>query len=99
MKHQEFVKNLNKQNLGKFRIRGDDGRSLNEKLLEKLYKQNDGEKAFNGNILKTFCQVNNITSFITDSKFTNHNQVVDSVIRTIRNGFDNDSGKVSQFKS
>ncbi|KAA6385160.1 MAG: hypothetical protein EZS28_019311, partial [Streblomastix strix] len=54
----------------------------------------DGEKGFNGNILKTFCQENNITSFFTDSKFTNHNRVVDSVIRTIRNGFGNDSEKL-----
>ncbi|KAA6343754.1 MAG: hypothetical protein EZS28_052284, partial [Streblomastix strix] len=53
----------------------------------------DGEKGFNGNILKTFCQENNITSFFTDSKFTNHNRVVDSVIRTIRNGFGNESEK------
>ncbi|KAA6375762.1 MAG: hypothetical protein EZS28_028712 [Streblomastix strix] len=53
----------------------------------------DGEKGFNGNILKPFCQKNNITSFFTESKFTNHNRVVDSVIRTIRNGFGDDSEK------
>ncbi|KAA6383873.1 MAG: hypothetical protein EZS28_020596, partial [Streblomastix strix] len=45
----------------------------------------DGEKGFNGSILKSFCQGHKITSFFTDSKFTNHNRVVDSVIRTIRN--------------
>ncbi|KAA6396084.1 MAG: hypothetical protein EZS28_008388 [Streblomastix strix] len=47
----------------------------------------DGEKGFIGSILKSFCQENKITSFFTDSKFTNHNRVVDSVIKTIRNGF------------
>ncbi|KAA6399862.1 MAG: hypothetical protein EZS28_004617 [Streblomastix strix] len=53
----------------------------------------DGEKGFNGSIFKSFCQKHKITSFFTDSKFTNHNGVVDSAIRTIRNGFGDDSQK------
>ncbi|KAA6378895.1 MAG: hypothetical protein EZS28_025577, partial [Streblomastix strix] len=53
----------------------------------------DGEKGFNGSILKSFCQERKITSFFTGSKFTNHNRVVVSVIRTIRNGFGDDSQK------
>ncbi|KAA6380725.1 MAG: hypothetical protein EZS28_023746, partial [Streblomastix strix] len=51
----------------------------------------DGEKRFNGSILKSFCQENKITSFFTDSKFTNHYRVVDSVIRTIHIVFRDDS--------
>ncbi|KAA6384044.1 MAG: hypothetical protein EZS28_020428 [Streblomastix strix] len=53
----------------------------------------DGEKGFNGTMLKSFCQENIITSFFTDSKFINHNSVVDSVNRTISNAFGNDSQK------
>ncbi|KAA6404356.1 MAG: hypothetical protein EZS28_000119 [Streblomastix strix] len=68
--------------------------------LQKLVKNNhftnirgDDEKGFSGNILKTFSQENNFTSFFTDSKFTNRSRVVDSVFMTIRNGFGNDSEK------
>ncbi|KAA6395329.1 MAG: hypothetical protein EZS28_009144 [Streblomastix strix] len=53
----------------------------------------DGEKGFIGSILKSFCQEHKITSFFTDSKFTNHNRVVQSVIRTIRYAFGDDSQK------
>jgi hypothetical protein len=47
----------------------------------------DGERSFNANSINKFCLDNHITSFFTGSPFTNHNRVVDSVIRTIRNGF------------
>ncbi|KAA6373154.1 MAG: hypothetical protein EZS28_031319 [Streblomastix strix] len=94
-----FCININTKYLVVFPLRDKSAGQIKNALqiLVKNYNvtniRGDGEKGFNGNILKTFCQENNITSFFTDSKFTNHNRVVDSVIRTIRNGFGNDSEK------
>ncbi|KAA6363206.1 MAG: hypothetical protein EZS28_041267, partial [Streblomastix strix] len=94
-----FCININTKYLVVFPLRDKSAGQIKNALqiLVKNYNvtniRGDGEKGFNGNILKTFCQEKNITSFFTDSKFTNNNRVADSVIRTIRNGFGNDSGK------
>ncbi|KAA6381856.1 MAG: hypothetical protein EZS28_022616 [Streblomastix strix] len=94
-----FCININTKYLAIFPLRDKSAGQIKNvlQILVKNYNvtniRGDGQKGFNGNILKTFCQENRITSFFTDSKFTNHNRVVDSVIRTIRNGFGNDSEK------
>ncbi|KAA6362648.1 MAG: hypothetical protein EZS28_041825 [Streblomastix strix] len=81
-----FCININTKYLVVFPLRDKSAGQIKNALqiLVKNYNvtniRGDGEKGFNGNILKTFCQENNITSFFTDSKFTNHNRVVDSVI-------------------
>jgi hypothetical protein len=61
-----------------------------QKLIKDYYVNNirgDVEKGFNGSYFALFCSRNKINGYFTDSKFTNHNRVVDSVIRTIRNAF------------
>ncbi|KAA6370533.1 MAG: hypothetical protein EZS28_033940 [Streblomastix strix] len=94
-----FCVNINSKNLVVFPIRDKSAGQIKNALqiLVKNYHvtniRGDGEKGFKGNILKSFCQENKITSFFTDSKFTNHIRVVDSVIRTIPNGFGDDSQK------
>ncbi|KAA6389701.1 MAG: hypothetical protein EZS28_014775 [Streblomastix strix] len=63
------------------------------KLIKQVYVNNirgDGETGFKANIIKRFCNDNRITFYFTGSPFTQHNRVVDSVIRTIRNGFGQD---------
>ncbi|KAA6395105.1 MAG: hypothetical protein EZS28_009372 [Streblomastix strix] len=96
-----FCININTKYLVVFPLRDKSAGQI-KNALQILVKNNhvtnirgDGEKGFSGNVLKTFCNENKITSFFTDSKFTNHSRVVDSVIRTIRNGFSNDSEKIA----
>ncbi|KAA6391372.1 MAG: hypothetical protein EZS28_013101 [Streblomastix strix] len=48
----------------------------------------DGEKAYASKLLNDFYKENNINTFFTGNKFTNHNRVIDRVIRTIRNAFE-----------
>ena len=50
----------------------------------------DGEAGFNSFLVRQFCNTHNITHCWRDSKFTNHNRIVDSVIRTLRNAFAKD---------
>ncbi|KAA6375461.1 MAG: hypothetical protein EZS28_029013 [Streblomastix strix] len=94
-----FCININTKYLVVFPLRDKSAGQIKNTLqiLVKNYHvtniRGDGEKGFNGSILKSFCQEHKITSFFTDSKFTNHNRVVDSVIRTIRNAFGDDSQK------
>ncbi|KAA6381874.1 MAG: hypothetical protein EZS28_022597, partial [Streblomastix strix] len=94
-----FCININTKYLVVFPLRDiSAGQIMNAlQILVKYYHvtniRGDGEKGFNGTILKSFCQEHKITSFFTDSKFTKHNRVVDSVIRTIRNAFVDDSQK------
>ncbi|KAA6380578.1 MAG: hypothetical protein EZS28_023896 [Streblomastix strix] len=94
-----FCININTKYLVVFPLRDKSAGQIKNALqiLVKNYHvtniRGDGEKGFNGSILKSFCQEHKITSFFTDSKFTNHNRVVDSVIRTIRNAFGDDSQK------
>ncbi|KAA6378809.1 MAG: hypothetical protein EZS28_025665 [Streblomastix strix] len=64
-----------------------------KKLIKQVYVNNirgDGETGFKANIIKQLCDENNITSYFTSSPYTQHNRIVDSVIRTIRNGFGQD---------
>ncbi|KAA6382425.1 MAG: hypothetical protein EZS28_022051 [Streblomastix strix] len=94
-----FCININTKYLVVFPLRDKSAGQIKNvlQILVKNYHvtniRGDGEKVFNGSILKSFCQEHKITSFFTVSKFTNHNRVVDSVIRTIRNGFGDDSQK------
>ncbi|KAA6358699.1 MAG: hypothetical protein EZS28_045774, partial [Streblomastix strix] len=64
-----------------------------KKLINQVYVNNirdDGETGFKANIIRQFCEDNRISLYFTGSPFTQHNRVVDSVIRTIRNGFRQD---------
>ncbi|KAA6374002.1 MAG: hypothetical protein EZS28_030472 [Streblomastix strix] len=64
-----------------------------KKLINQVYVNNirgDGETGFKANIIRQFCEDNKISLYFTSSPFTQHNRVVDSVIRTIRNGFGQD---------
>ncbi|KAA6360555.1 MAG: hypothetical protein EZS28_043918, partial [Streblomastix strix] len=64
-----------------------------KKLINQVYVNNirgDGETGFKANIIRQFCEDNKISLYFTGSPFTQHNRVVDSVIRTIRNGFGQD---------
>ncbi|KAA6394934.1 MAG: hypothetical protein EZS28_009540 [Streblomastix strix] len=94
-----FCININTKYLVVFPLRDKSAGQIKNALqiLVKNYHvtniRGDGEKGFNGDTLKEFYQENKIKTFFTDSKFTNHNSVVDSVIRTIRNAFGNDSDK------
>ncbi|KAA6353261.1 MAG: hypothetical protein EZS28_051212, partial [Streblomastix strix] len=61
-----------------------------KKLINQVYVNNirgDGETGFKANIIRQFCEDNKISLYFTGSPYTQHNRVVDSVIRTIRNGF------------
>ncbi|KAA6388643.1 MAG: hypothetical protein EZS28_015832 [Streblomastix strix] len=63
-----------------------------KKLINQVYVKKirgDGETGFKANIIRQFCKDNKISLYYTDSPFTQHNRVVDSVIRTIRNGSGN----------
>ncbi|KAA6389757.1 MAG: hypothetical protein EZS28_014713, partial [Streblomastix strix] len=46
----------------------------------------DSEKGLTDNVIKKFCNNNNISLYFNSSPFTQHNRVVDRVIRTIRDG-------------
>ncbi|KAA6378566.1 MAG: hypothetical protein EZS28_025909, partial [Streblomastix strix] len=64
-----------------------------KKLINQVYVNNirgDGETGFKANIIRQFCEDNRISLYFTGSPYTQHNRVVDSVIRTIRNGFGQD---------
>ncbi|KAA6382864.1 MAG: hypothetical protein EZS28_021610 [Streblomastix strix] len=64
-----------------------------KKLINQVYVNNirgDGETGFKANIIRQFCEDNKISLYFTGSPYTQHNRVVDSVIRTIRNGFGQD---------
>ncbi|KAA6363427.1 MAG: hypothetical protein EZS28_041046 [Streblomastix strix] len=64
-----------------------------KKLINQVYVSNirgDGETGFKANIITQFCEDNKISLYFTGSPYTQHNRVVDSVIRTIRNGFGQD---------
>ncbi|KAA6368102.1 MAG: hypothetical protein EZS28_036371 [Streblomastix strix] len=64
-----------------------------KKLINQMYVNNirgDGETGFKANIVRQFCEDNRISLYFTGSPYTQHNRVVDSVIRTIRNGFGQD---------
>ncbi|KAA6395259.1 MAG: hypothetical protein EZS28_009214 [Streblomastix strix] len=52
----------------------------------------DGETGFKANIIRLFCENNKISLYFTGSPLTQHNRVVDCVMRTIRYGF----GKICQ---
>ncbi|KAA6372641.1 MAG: hypothetical protein EZS28_031832 [Streblomastix strix] len=94
-----FCFNINSKYLVVFPLRDKSaGKIKNElQILVKNYHVTNirGEivMGFNGSILKSFCQENKITSYFTDSKFMNHNRVVDTVTQTIRYGFGVDSQK------
>ncbi|KAA6391130.1 MAG: hypothetical protein EZS28_013344 [Streblomastix strix] len=94
-----FCTNINTKYLVVFPLRDKSAGQIKNTLqiLVKNYNvtniRGDGEKGINESILKSFCQENKITSFFTDSKFTNHNRVIDSVIREIHNAFGDDSQK------
>ncbi|KAA6362796.1 MAG: hypothetical protein EZS28_041677 [Streblomastix strix] len=47
------------------------------------------EKGLTGNVINKFCSDNNISLYFNSSPYTQHNRVVDRVIRTIRDGFIN----------
>ena len=55
------------------------------KLFPVKYIRGDGEKAFAANDTRRFWQQHHVQTYFVGTKFTNHNRVVDSVIRTIRN--------------
>ncbi|KAA6371288.1 MAG: hypothetical protein EZS28_033185 [Streblomastix strix] len=60
-----------------------------KKLMKQVYVNNirgDGEIGFKANVIKQLCDENHITSYFTSSPYTQHNRIVDSAIRTIRNG-------------
>ncbi|KAA6361979.1 MAG: hypothetical protein EZS28_042494, partial [Streblomastix strix] len=64
-----------------------------KKLINQVYVNNirgDGETGFKANIVRQFCEDNKISLYFTGSPYIQHNRVVDSVIRTIRNGFGQD---------
>ncbi|KAA6399202.1 MAG: hypothetical protein EZS28_005272 [Streblomastix strix] len=64
-----------------------------KKLLQQVYVniiRGDGENGFRAKALKQLCDENHIMSYFTSSSFTQHNRIVDSVILTIRNGFEQD---------
>ncbi|KAA6390844.1 MAG: hypothetical protein EZS28_013628 [Streblomastix strix] len=64
-----------------------------KKLINQVYVNNirgDGETGFKANIIRQFCEDNRISLYFTGSPYTQHNRVVDSVIRTIRNEFGQD---------
>ncbi|KAA6385424.1 MAG: hypothetical protein EZS28_019047, partial [Streblomastix strix] len=64
-----------------------------KKLINQVYVNNirgDCETGFKANIIRQFCEDNKISLYFTGSPYTQHNRVVDSVIRTIRNGFGQD---------
>lgn len=74
------------------------------KALTLLIKNNtvksikgDGEKSFASNDLKTFYTKNNIKTYFQKSPYTMHNKMVDSVIRTIRNGFGLDNYNIANI--
>ncbi|KAA6366826.1 MAG: hypothetical protein EZS28_037647, partial [Streblomastix strix] len=78
-----------------------------EKALQNLVQtqnvthiRGDGEKGFASNQLMQFYNKNDIkTYFVNDTQeLTNHNRVVDSVIRTIRNAFKQDDRDFSNPK-
>ncbi|KAA6371628.1 MAG: hypothetical protein EZS28_032845 [Streblomastix strix] len=73
-----------------------------KKLINQVYVNNirgDGETGFKANIIRQFCEDNKISLYFTGSPFTQHNRVVDSVIRTIRNGFGQDLlGETKQIR-
>ncbi|KAA6400808.1 MAG: hypothetical protein EZS28_003670 [Streblomastix strix] len=61
-----------------------------KKFINQVYVNNirgDGETGFKANIIRQFYEDNKISLYFTGSPYTQHNRVVDSVIRTIRNGF------------
>ena len=55
------------------------------KMFPVKYIRSDGEKAFAANDTITFWQQHHVKTYFVGTKFINHNRVVDSVIRTIRN--------------
>lgn len=46
----------------------------------------DGESSLNSKQLKKYFEYKNIKTFSSSSKYTNHNRIIDRVIRTIRDG-------------
>ena len=46
----------------------------------------DGESSLNSNELKKYFKSKNIRTYSSSSKYTNHNRIIDRVIRTIRDG-------------
>ena len=58
-------------------------------ILSKIKINNlrfDGESSLNSNQLKKYFEYKNIKTFSFSSKYTNHNRIIDRVIRTIRDG-------------
>ncbi|KAA6384278.1 MAG: hypothetical protein EZS28_020193, partial [Streblomastix strix] len=47
----------------------------------------DGERSFKGKDVQQFLEEQGIQCFFTGSPFIQHNRIVDSVVKTIRNGF------------
>ncbi|KAA6368821.1 MAG: hypothetical protein EZS28_035651, partial [Streblomastix strix] len=61
-----------------------------KKLINQQYVTNirgDGERSFKGKDVQQFLEEQGIQCFFTGSPFTEHIRIVDSVVKTIRNGF------------
>ncbi|KAA6394595.1 MAG: hypothetical protein EZS28_009878 [Streblomastix strix] len=96
--HYLFAININTKYLVVIPLIVDEKNATNilaalKKLINQVYVNNirgDGETGFKANIIRQFCEDNKISLYFTGSPYTQHNRVVDSVIRTIRNGFGQD---------
>ncbi|KAA6396580.1 MAG: hypothetical protein EZS28_007893 [Streblomastix strix] len=82
-------------------------KSSNElfKCLKQLVKlqhvsniRSDGEAALGSNQIKDYLKQNGITYYFNSSKFINKKHVVDSVVLTIRNAFENDDQLMANNK-
>ncbi|KAA6367693.1 MAG: hypothetical protein EZS28_036780, partial [Streblomastix strix] len=101
-----FCININTKYLVVRVLRGKSQEDIEKALQNLVQTQNvthirgDGEKGFASNQLMQFYNKNNIkTYFVNGSReLTNHNRVVDSVIRTIRNAFGQDDRSFSNPK-
>lgn len=69
-------------------------------LLQKININNirfDGESSLNSKELKKYFKSKNIRTYSSSSKYTNHNRIIDRVIRTIRDGLFTLTSKTSKL--
>jgi len=94
--HHLFMININTKYLFVYSKKNKTTETVIQALKELMKKfpvkflRGDGEAGFDSIETRQFCKDNNIRTFFTSSPFTNHNRVVDSAIRTIRNAFGKD---------
>lgn len=87
-----FVININTRYLYAIMIPTKDNIDIIKALNTLLQKINidsirfDGESSLNSKELKKYFKSKNIRTYSSSSKYTNHNRIIDRVIRTIRDG-------------